>query len=293
MIAGGAGSDTVVLDFGYDAYPGLTYSGYTDYFDDGQWLTTYGGGTGADLSVNLASGSIVSHHGPSVHGALTGIENVTTGAGNDSVTGSAGANVISVGHGANLVNAGGGNDVIYGSNTQTEWAAWADNPDRAEFIDERDAHEVLRGGAGSDTIVGGMNMSGQGGNDRLVAALVADTTHMSGGTGADSFVFSDSSQVVGYHAWYVQAEHATISDFSHDEGDRIVIEHADAGTPDPTFVGTVTDKQDIDVGEWGFYDGKIVIPVDYDLSDDNMQTPAGLEIEVVGGNITEHDVLFV
>ena len=232
VIAGGAGSDTVVLDFGYDAYPGLTYSGYTDYFDDGQWLTTYGGGTDADLSVNLASGSVASHHGPSVHGALTGIENVTTGAGNNSVTGSAGANVISVGHGANVVNAGGGNDVIYGSNTQTEWAAWADNPDRAEFIDERDAHEVLRGGAGSDTIVGGMNMSGQGGNDRLVAALVAETTHMSGGTGADSFVFSDSSQVVGYHAWYVQAEHATISDFSHDEGDRIVIEHADAGTPE-------------------------------------------------------------
>ena len=55
----------------------------------------------------------------------------------------------------------------------------------------------------------------------------------------------------------------------------------------------MTDKHDIDVGEWGFYDGKIVIPVDYDLSDDDMQTAAGLEIEVVGGNITEHDVLFV
>jgi Ca2+-binding RTX toxin-like protein len=292
VIAGGAGSDTLVLDFGYDAYPGLTYSAYFDILDEGQLLTIYGGDTDADLLVNLATGSVVSHSGPSVHGTLTGIENVTTGVGNDSVIGSDGDNVISVGHGANVVNAGGGNDVIYGSNIQTEWPAWADNPDRAEFIDERDAHEVLRGGAGSDTIVGGISMFGQGGDDRLVAALVADTTHMSGGTGADSFVFSDSSQVVGYHEWYVQAQHVRIADFSHQEGDRIVIEHAYAGTPDPTFVGTVTDSNDIDVGEWGFYDGKILIPRNYDLSED-IETPAGLEIEIVGGNITAEDVFFV
>ena len=201
--------------------------------------------------------------------------------------------MISVGHGANLVNAGGGNDVIYGSNTQTEWAAWADNPDRAEFIDERDAHEVLRGGAGSDTIVGGMNMSGQGGNDRLVAALVADTTHMSGGTGADSFVFSDSSQVVGYHAWYVQAEHATISDFSHGEGDRIVIEHADAGTPDSDIRRHRDRQARYRCRGMGLLRRQDRHPGRLRSLRRQLQTPAGLEIEVVGGNITEHDVLFV
>lgn len=292
VIAGGAGSDTVVLDFGYNDYPTLSYTSYSDLYDYGEFITGYDGDTDADLLVNLASGSVVSQDGPSVRGTLTGIENVTTGVGNDSVTGSDGANVISVGHGANVVNAGGGNDLVYGSNTQTDWMAWDDNGDLPLFSDARDAHEILRGGTGSDTLVGGMNMAGQGGNDRLVAALVADETHMSGGTGADSFVFSDSSQVVGYHAWYVQAEHVTISDFSHAEGDRIIVEHADAGTPDPTFVGTVTDKADIDVGEWGFYDGKVFIPRDYDIFEDT-ETPGGLEITIVGGDITESDVLFV
>lgn len=291
VITGGAGSDTVVLDFGYDDYPGLTYSEYWDYVDE-VYPVTYDGDSDADLLVDLADGSVVSYDGPSVSGTLTGIENVTTGAGNDVVTGSAAANVISVGHGANLVNAGRGNDVIYGSNTQTEWQAWADNADRAVFIDERDAHELLRGGLGADTIVGGMSMFGQGGDDRLVAALVPETTRMSGGAGADTFEFSDNARVVGDHEWYVQAERATIADFSRDEGDRIVIRHADAGTPDPTFVGTVTDRSEVDVGEWGFLDGKIFIPRDYDVFEDT-ETPAGLEIEIVGGNITEEDVFFV
>lgn len=291
VIAGAGGSDTVVLDFGYNDYPGLTYTSYQDYLDEYQWLVTYGGDSAPDLVVDLAAGSVVSLRGPSVGATLSGVENVTTGAGNDSVTGTAGANVISVGHGANVVNAGGGNDLIYGSNLQTEWPAWADNPDRAEFIDERDAHEVLRGGAGSDTIVGGMNMFGQGGDDRLVAPVVAEETHMSGGAGADDFVFADSSQVVGYHEWYVQAQHVTISDFSHDEGDRIVIEHVDLGTPDPTFVGTVTDKSQVDVGEWGFLHGMVFIPRDYDVFEDT-ETPGGLEI-TVGSNITESDVVFV
>lgn len=292
VIHGGAGSDTVVLDFGYDAYPQLTWSAEQDYLDENQWLVTYGGDTTADLAVNLAAGSVVSLRGPTAQGALDGVENVTTGAGNDLVTGSRGANVISVGHGANVVDAGAGNDLVYGSNIQTEWPAWADNPDRAEFIDERDANEVLRGGLGSDTLVGGMSMFGQGGNDRLVAALVADETRLVGGTGADSFVFSDSSQVVGYHEWYVQAQHVRIPDFSHDEGDRIVIVHADPDTPDPTFVGTVTDKADIDVGEWGFYGNRIIVPRDYDVFEDT-ETPAGLEISIVGGNITAADVFFV
>lgn len=292
VIQGGAGSDTVVLDFGYDAYPDLSYTLYYDDYLGIPNITNYDGDNDLDLLVNLASGSVVSVDGPSVHGTLAGIENVTTGVGNDSVTGSDGANVISVGHGANVVDAGGGNDLIYGSNTQSEWVQFSFNEHAAVFFDERDTREVLRGGAGSDTIVGGMSMAGQGGDDRLVAALVAETTHMSGGAGADSFVFSDNARVVGYHAYYVEAEHATISDFSHDEGDRIVIEHADAGTPDPTFVGTVTNKADIDVGEWGFYDGKVFIPRDYDIFEDT-ETPGGLEIEIVGGNITEDDVLFV
>lgn len=292
VIAGAAGTDTVVLDFGYDAYPGLTYSAYQDYLDENQWLTTYRGDSNPDLLVDLAAGSVDSLRGPSVDATLSGVENVTTGAGNDSVTGSSGANVISVGRGANVVNAGGGNDLIYGSNTQTGWPAWADNPDRAEFIDERDAHEVLHGGAGADTIVGGMSMFGDAGNDRLVAAVVADATNMSGGAGADTFVFSDSSQVVGYHAWYVQAQHVTISDFSHAEGDRIVIEHGDASTPNPVFVGTVTDKADIDVGEWGFYQNQIIVPRDYDVFEDTL-TPAGIEITIVGGNVTADDVFFV
>lgn len=292
VIAGGAGSDTVVLDFGYDDYASLTYSSYLAYLDEGQRLVTYGGDGDADLLVDLAAGSVTSVDGPSARATLSGVENVTTGVGNDSVTGSAGANVISVGHGANVVDAGAGNDLIYGSNVQTEWPAWSDNPDRAEFIDERDAQEVLRGGTGSDTLVGGMNMAGQGGDDRLVAALVADETTMRGGTGADDFVFSDSSQVVGYHEWYVQAQHVTISDFSSDDGDRIVIEHADPGTPDPTFVGTVTDRSDVDVGEWGFLDGKVFVPTDYDILEDT-ETPGGLEITVLGGSITESDVIFV
>lgn len=291
VIDGGAGSDTVVLDFGYEAYPGLIYSGEWDYVYDRD-IITYDGDHDMDLLVDLARGTITTYEGPPVAGALTGIENVTTGAGNDFVVGSDGANVISVGHGANVVDAGRGNDLIYGSNDQTEWAAWSDYNYEAYFNDKRDAGEVLRGGLGDDTIVGGMSMFGQGGDDRLVAALVDGETLLSGGAGADTFVFSDKVAFMGWHETVVRAQHATISDFSHDEGDRIVIEHVDAATADPTFVGTVTDRSEIDVGEWGFYDGKVLVPLDYDSFEDT-ETPAGLEIEIVGGNITEDDVFFV
>lgn len=294
IINGGAGSDTVVVDLGYDAYPDLDFSEWWDE-SNGLATVTYDGGTEVDLLADLANGRIISYTGPAVRGRLTNVENVTTGAGNDIVIGSDAANVISVGHGANVVDAGRGNDLILGSNTQTEWSAWGDYEEKPDLTDARDAGEVLRGGMGADTIVGGMSMFGQGGDDRLVAALVDGETRMSGGRGADSFVFSDKVESVGWHETYLRVQHVTITDFDGGEGDRIIIERADPDSPDPVFVGTVTDRNDIDVGEWGFHDDKLFIGLAYEAfsGNDYEQTPGGLDITILGGNISESDVLFV
>ena len=141
-----------------------------------------------------------------------------TGVGNDYVYGSDGVNVISVGHGANFVDGAGGNDVIYGSNLEPN-----DKPYFFNFTDQRDGAEIALGGSGNDRIVGVSTAHGEGGNDTLVAGWFHDQ-HMTGGSGADRFQFSDDWHFSST-AW--DDQHGTVDDFNAAAGDRIVIDRVD------------------------------------------------------------------
>ncbi len=93
-------------------------------------------GTGAPngVTVDLGAGTA------SGFTQITGIENVTGGAGNDSITGDGNANDLDGAAGADTLNGGGGND-------------------------------NLAGGGGADILIGGLGndaMNGNGGNDRFV-----------------------------------------------------------------------------------------------------------------------------
>ena len=76
-----------------------------------------------DVSIDLGQGVIVNAIKGGVS-SLKGVENATTGVGNDHVFGSDTANRISVGHGANYVEGRGGNDIIYGSNVENDDRAY-------------------------------------------------------------------------------------------------------------------------------------------------------------------------
>ncbi|WP_344469306.1 calcium-binding protein [Rhizomicrobium electricum] len=86
------------------------------------------------------------------------------------------------------------------------------------------ASTIVSGAGGSDSIVGGSGndvLYGGEGNDTLSGGLGADA--VTGGSGADRFAFNFSDLATG-------ATHDTILDFSHAEGDRIVLSSIDADT---------------------------------------------------------------
>ena len=125
--------------------------------------------------------------------------------------GNAAANMISVGHGANVVDGGGGADTIVGSGTENTVFPW-----HHSWGDGRDGSEVLHGGSGNDRIVGGTTVFGDGGNDTLVAGWNRNV--MTGGSGADHFVFSDVDD--GYYSGsHAACQSGSVLDFNGDSGD--------------------------------------------------------------------------
>lgn len=108
---------------------------------------------------------------------LTGIENVTGGAGNDSITGNDGANDLDGGAGADTLNGGDGND-------------------------------NLSGGAGADILIGGLGddvMNGNAGNDTFV---------FSGAFGNDRITGFDENPVGGQGQLDVSALGVTAANFA-------------------------------------------------------------------------------
>jgi Ca2+-binding RTX toxin-like protein len=242
IVCAGGGTDSLVWDIAYDRYTDLQYSFELD-LDFGIIREEYSGDTDVDFTADLAAGVATNTYSGGVT-RFRSIEVVTTGVGNDRIVGSDRAETISVGHGANQVNAGGGDDVVYASNIGR-----LDDTFDYYFDDSRDAAEIVRGGAGDDTIAGATSVFGDAGDDTLIAGWYRNA--MTGGTGADAFVFSDAFETDGHIYPIVDAQSGTITDFDSAEGDKIVIDSTGPVPIAPTWVGVVSDIRDIDIGEYG------------------------------------------
>lgn len=231
-LGGGAGSDTLTGDLGNDLVQGGKGNDYINgarvlipsagadepeeaFFaalvDDGR--DTLDGGTGTDtlftpsatyydhnyvraigmldVAIDLVAGTLSTNLEDSLTDTLLSFENVETGNGNDTVIGTHEANLISVGDGANLVRAGAGDDTVIGGLYYPE--------------DEGTWQDQIYGEAGNDRLVGNGSLETSGtdgprpyGRDYLDGGAGNDTliggtreTVMVGGSGADRFKSSN------------------------------------------------------------------------------------------------------
>ncbi|MFB2533385.1 calcium-binding protein [Paracoccus sp. p3-h83] len=181
---GGAGNDYLVGALGDDVMMG----------GDGIDTATFAFPRAAKVDLNL-TGRQQTGYGNDL---LTGIENVTTGIGNDSVTGNGLANVVQTGGGNDTVRAGAGNDVVDGGlgNDLLDGGAGIDTlvfsgagaarvnlgTTGAQSTGSYGVDTVLNienvtGGAGADVITGNGQanvLTGGGGNDQLFGMAGAD-----------------------------------------------------------------------------------------------------------------------
>lgn len=201
-IVGQSGDDTIRGDAGADILDGQLgddelWGGDGDdqiYGGSGTPLTPGGddklyGGAGADLLNGLDGKDLLEGN--------DGIDTLIGGVGNDTLDGGLGDDLLAGGPGKDSMAGGDGNDWLDGGADQDNLQGGAGN----DFLQGGAAADALDGGSGHDILLGGS------GADRLT-----------GGAGADTFFFAaalldpDGTPNID-----------TITDFSHAEGDLIVL----------------------------------------------------------------------
>lgn len=274
VLYGNAGLDTLAIVSGYDYRGRFTLN--PDHIVDFYHRFSGDAGVVAEvlptINVDLGAGFARLIHEEEDHvSTISGFEAVEIWLGNATVFGSAEADTISVGLGRNSVSAGRGDDVIYGgrSSYAQEYPFPGNSYDPLfSTRDERGIAnstlnpEVLRGGAGNDTIFGNGNLSytddwfvypgdnikivilrdylyGGGGDDVLHSGL--GHTILSGGSGADDFVLTDKIRNAGHdghgEANTYFASRVEILDYEKGEGDRIILQFDRYDPSDLDFVG--------------------------------------------------------
>ena len=190
------------------------------------------GATASNVTVNLAAGTA------SGFSSIAGIENVTTGVGNDTLIGNIGNNVLNGGTGidtydlsaiVNAVNISLTNaiGVDIGSDTLTSIENIIGSQG-GDFISLNGGVNRIEGRNGNDTINAG------GGNDTLVGGDGNDT--LIGGTGFDTFVF----EAAGFDSDTITGTLATeIFDSVGGVGAQDFLDIAGLGITNATFAGSV------------------------------------------------------
>jgi len=269
IVEGGAGADTITGGAGNDDLRGgddndtfrVTVGDGDDRIDGGAGVDILNtSASNADMTINLATGIATSAETGTDR--LTGIENVTTGSGDDVVTINGGASTINLGLGNNTVIVGVDNarDVIVGNLIGTDTADYSAyttglsitlsllvtgtvvgsggttaTSDTLQFFDN------FTGGSGNDTL-NGHNLTnvlrGGGGNDTLFADAGNDTLDggtgndvLRGGTGLDQLTGGAGNDLFAYNAVNESATGNvdTILDFIKGE-DRIDLSAIDANS---------------------------------------------------------------
>lgn len=172
---GGDGDDTLRGDAGNDTLMGGAGIDTIDYAAEGSGNVvvnlsatsqTVGAGT-------LAAGTALDAIGGT--DTLTGIENVTTGAGADIVWGSDVANIIDLGAGNDTAYGLAGNDILRGG-------------DGNDTLDGGDGNDTLEGGDGDDVLKGGLGtnvLKGGTGNDVYEVTVSTNTITEAANEGID------------------------------------------------------------------------------------------------------------
>ena len=232
-LAGGAGDDSLLGLAGNDTLDGgeggdsLTGGAGADMLDGGAGSDTaaYEDAGLVGVEVDLAGGIAVDGNGDP--DSLTGIENVSGGAGDDTLTGDDGANILWGNGGADQLAGGAGDDHFFGGtgdDTITGGAgfdrlSYLDAPDAIVanlatgtiadglgFIDQVADIEAVEGSVYDDVIAGGSaaeelsgadgadTLTGLGGNDTLIGGAGSDS--MAGGADSDFYYVDDSSDTV-------------------------------------------------------------------------------------------------
>ncbi len=188
-LEGGSGSDTLIGGVGSDTADFGTY--------------------GFDVDVYMYFG-----HADTVFGTttLSGIENVTTGIGDDYVLGTSGANHIQTDK---------GHDTVFGlSGGDTIWTAlgndFVDAGAGDDSVSTAGGNDEVLGGAGEDTIIGaaGADVLRGGDNDDTIDAGV-DNDWLFGGKGANELTLGLGFDVVGWEVGEVGLDR--IKDFDLDQ----------------------------------------------------------------------------
>ena len=142
----------------------------------------------------------------------TGTDSIQGNRGDDSIDGGAGDDCLRGGRDNDTVDGGEGEDIIFGDRGDDIVSGGSGD----DNIQGGSGTDFLEGNAGNDTLEGGKDtdsLDGGIGDDFLSGARGNDV--LTGGAGADTFFFwysTDGSYGVD-----------TLTDFSRDEGDRIVL----------------------------------------------------------------------
>ncbi|WP_448205884.1 Ig-like domain-containing protein, partial [Azospirillum sp. sgz302134] len=193
---GGAGNDTLLGGAGDDQLDGGTgddsLDGGTenDHLDGGAGNDTLLGGDGRDLlSGGAGDDSLDGGDGADNLSGDTGADLVSGGTGNDTLYGDEGNDTLLGGDGADRLDAGVGDDSLDGG---------AEN----DSLDGGAGADVLLGGAGNDTLDGGAHqgyygtdgadtLDGGDGDDLLLVSNSGGGDRLTGGAGADVFLFRE------------------------------------------------------------------------------------------------------
>jgi len=198
-LTGGAGDDGVSGGGGDDIIVATAGDG-NDQYAGGDGSDTYDASAiQTDVTIDLAAGTA---SGTDIgEDAVSDIENIVAGSGNDTIIGDAADNTLTGGAGDDDVSGGAGNDVILASlgdgNDSYNGGEGTDTYDSSavdtDVTVDLEAGTAAGSSTGEDTLTGIENVIAGGGDDVIVAN--DDVNELSGGAGNDVFVFRSSHSI--------------------------------------------------------------------------------------------------
>lgn len=193
-----------------------------------------------------------------------GDDRLDGGRGNDRVRGGTGDDRVAGGLGNDHLIGDAGDDVLSGGELDLP------GPGDDDLLDGGSGHDLLLGGAGRDRMLGGT------GDDELVGGRGLELDIMTGGTGADVFVFRGKIAFLpDYETGVGAGNRDKITDFDAAEGDKLDF-------TGPPHVDTFVGDSPVGEGEVGFFETATRTII---VGNDDADAAPEFEIELVGTDL--------